>query len=113
MAVKLAKGLWTRSCVDIIKTSIKIWPIRSLKSEYTAERRTTARQVESSGLSGGGKPSQKALGGEQEERTGVRHTIFRVLVELEGQRREKDDISILLLPRYAQDLTNELESLFF
>lgn len=35
MAVKLAKGLWTRDCVDIIRTSIRIWPIRSLKSEYT------------------------------------------------------------------------------
>lgn len=35
VAVKLAKGLWTRDWVDIIKTSIRIWPIRSLKSEYT------------------------------------------------------------------------------
>lgn len=41
------------------------------------------------------------------------HTIFRVLEELYGQWREIDDISILLLPRYTQDLTNELQSLFF
>lgn len=33
VAVKLAKGLQSRDWVDIIRTSIKIWPIRSLKSE--------------------------------------------------------------------------------
>lgn len=33
VAVRLAKGLQSRDWVDIIRTSIKIWPIRSLKSE--------------------------------------------------------------------------------
>lgn len=36
VAVKLAKGLWTFDWDDIIKTSIRIWLMRSLKSEYTA-----------------------------------------------------------------------------
>lgn len=41
VAVKLAKGLWTRDWVDIIKTSIRIWLMRSLKSEYTAGENIT------------------------------------------------------------------------
>lgn len=35
VAVRLAKGLWTRDWVDIMSTSIRIWPTRSLKSEKT------------------------------------------------------------------------------
>lgn len=47
VAVKLAKGLWTRDWVDIIKTSIRIWLMRSLKSEYTAgENITTVAGVQ-------------------------------------------------------------------
>lgn len=36
VAVKLAKGLWIFDWDDIIRTSIRIWLMRSLKSEYTA-----------------------------------------------------------------------------
>lgn len=36
MAVRLEKGLWTHEWLDIRSASIRIWPIRSLKSEYTA-----------------------------------------------------------------------------
>lgn len=102
VAVKLAKGLWTRDWVDIIKTSIRIWLMRSLKSEYTAGENITtvgrASHVCSFLWS-------KLLF------SGV--TFFRVLVKLCSQWREKDDISILLLPRYAENLANELQGLFF
>lgn len=45
VAVKLAKGLWTRDWVDIIKTSIRIWPMRSLKSEYTATKKKKSQVI--------------------------------------------------------------------
>lgn len=35
VAVRLANGFSSLVCVDIISTSIKIWPIKSLKSENT------------------------------------------------------------------------------
>lgn len=39
VAVKLAKGFSSFDWVDIIRTSIRIWPIKSLKSENTFEER--------------------------------------------------------------------------
>lgn len=45
VAVKLAKGLCTRDWVDIIKTSIRIWPIRSFKSAYTVGERINSSLV--------------------------------------------------------------------
>jgi len=39
VAVRLEKGLWTHEWLDIRSASIRIWPIRSLKSEYTAGKK--------------------------------------------------------------------------
>lgn len=44
VAVKLANGLSSLDCVDIIKTSIKICPIKSLKLEYTVEKIKESRK---------------------------------------------------------------------
>lgn len=100
VAVRLAKGLWIREWVDIIKTSIKIWPIRSLKSEYTAgNTKQSVRHKNSSPIM-----HQKHISREH----GETPTIFRVLMELCGQWWEIDNVSVLLLPWHTEDSTDEL-----
>lgn len=104
VAVKLAKGLWIREWVDIIKTSIRIWPIRSLKSEYTAGGTKRKVRHKNPSLIKHKKPRNSV---------GVTPTIFRVLMKLDGQWREIDNIPVLLLPWHTEDPTNELQGLFF
>lgn len=106
---------WRRGCGHVTGwTSLRL-PSGSDQSGLWSQSTLQEESVEEESVNKTfhGAQSRSACCGGRDKDDAQRHTIFRVLVKLCSQWREKDDISILLLPRYAEDLTNELQSLFF